>query len=214
MFADGSQVANGQYNQPGTRVDPRRRVVQSESSRPKTLSRVIPVATSPEHRHRNRRYQHHQRRLGRFHRHHPVGRFRGRRKIVTNSYDAEDGRFTGAQVQITSKSGSNDFHGSLFFHHPPTNLNAFQPYFGQPKVPHLGTIVSSISSAAASAAPSGRIRSRLLQLRDDTRTPCLSDGHRVVRHSGVRRPRARPAASRPVCCFPRQRCNRNPHWRR
>jgi hypothetical protein len=53
-------------------------------------------------------------------------------KIVTNSYDAEDGRFTGAQVQITSKSGTNDFHGSLFFTTHQPNLNAYQPYFGQP----------------------------------------------------------------------------------
>jgi hypothetical protein len=51
-------------------------------------------------------------------------------KIVTNSYDAEDGRFTGSQVQITSKSGTNDFHGSLFFTTHQPNLNAYQPYFG------------------------------------------------------------------------------------
>ncbi|MGA2236538.1 MAG: TonB-dependent receptor [Terriglobales bacterium] len=51
-------------------------------------------------------------------------------KIVTNSYDAEDGRFTGAQVQITSKSGTNNFHGSLFFTTHQPNLNAYQPYFG------------------------------------------------------------------------------------
>jgi hypothetical protein len=54
-------------------------------------------------------------------------------KIVTNSYDAEDGRFTGAQVQVTSKSGTNDFHGSLFFTTHQPNLNAFQRYFGQGK---------------------------------------------------------------------------------
>src|SRR6266478_3199459 len=29
-------------------------------------------------------------------------------KIVSNSYDAEDGRFSGAQIQIISKSGTND----------------------------------------------------------------------------------------------------------
>ena len=51
-------------------------------------------------------------------------------KVVTNSYDAEDGRFTGAQVQITSKSRTNDFHGSLFFTTHQPNLNAYQPYFG------------------------------------------------------------------------------------
>jgi carboxypeptidase family protein/TonB-dependent receptor-like protein len=51
-------------------------------------------------------------------------------KIVTNSYDAEDGRFSGAQLQITSKSGTNDFHGSLFFTTHQPNLNAFQRYNG------------------------------------------------------------------------------------
>src|ERR1700683_4229626 len=51
-------------------------------------------------------------------------------KIVSNSYDAEDGRFSGAQVQITSKSGSNNFHGGLFFTTHQPNLNAYQPYNG------------------------------------------------------------------------------------
>ncbi len=51
-------------------------------------------------------------------------------KIVSNSYDAESGRFAGAQIQITSKSGSNQFHGSLFFTAHQPNLNAFQRYNG------------------------------------------------------------------------------------
>jgi Carboxypeptidase regulatory-like domain/TonB dependent receptor len=51
-------------------------------------------------------------------------------KVLTNSYDAEDGRFSGAQLKITSKSGTNDFHGSLFFFTHQPNLNANQPFFG------------------------------------------------------------------------------------
>ena len=51
-------------------------------------------------------------------------------KIVSNSYDAEDGRFNGAQIQITSKSGSNQFHGSLFFTGHRPNLNAYQRFNG------------------------------------------------------------------------------------
>jgi hypothetical protein len=51
-------------------------------------------------------------------------------QIVSNSYDAEDGRFAGAQLKITSKSGSNNFHGSLFFTTHQPNLNAYQPYNG------------------------------------------------------------------------------------
>jgi hypothetical protein len=49
-------------------------------------------------------------------------------KIVSNSYDAEDGRFTGSQIQVTSKSGTNDWHGSLFFRANRPGLNAYQRY--------------------------------------------------------------------------------------
>ncbi len=48
-------------------------------------------------------------------------------RIVTNDYDAEDGRFAGAQTMITSKSGTNQLHGSFFFAFHRPGLNAFQP---------------------------------------------------------------------------------------
>jgi hypothetical protein len=51
-------------------------------------------------------------------------------KVITNSYDAEDGRFTGAQLQIISKSGTNNFHGSLFITTHQPNLNAYQRFNG------------------------------------------------------------------------------------
>ncbi len=51
-------------------------------------------------------------------------------KIVTNSYDAEDGRFSGAQIQITSKTGTNQFHGSAFFRINRPGLDAYQTYNG------------------------------------------------------------------------------------
>jgi hypothetical protein len=54
----------------------------------------------------------------------------GNVKIVSNSYDAENGRFTGAQLQVTSKSGTNDWHGSLFFRANRPGLNAYQRYNG------------------------------------------------------------------------------------
>jgi hypothetical protein len=49
-------------------------------------------------------------------------------KVISNSYDAENGRFSGAQIQITSKSGTNDFHGSFFFTAHRPGLNAFAPF--------------------------------------------------------------------------------------
>jgi hypothetical protein len=47
-------------------------------------------------------------------------------RIVTNDYDAENGRFSGAQTLVTSKSGTNQLHGSLFFAAHRPGLNAFQ----------------------------------------------------------------------------------------
>jgi len=52
-------------------------------------------------------------------------------KVVSNGYDAEAGRFSGAQIQITSKSGTNNFHGSAFFAAHRPGLNAFQRFNGQ-----------------------------------------------------------------------------------
>jgi hypothetical protein len=51
-------------------------------------------------------------------------------KIVTNSYDAEVGRFSGGQIQVTSKSGTNDLHGSAFFKVSRPGLNAYQRWNG------------------------------------------------------------------------------------
>lgn len=51
-------------------------------------------------------------------------------KVVSNGYDAEYGRYSGAQVQLTSKSGTDQYHGSFFgtFHRP--GLNAYQRFNG------------------------------------------------------------------------------------
>jgi hypothetical protein len=51
-------------------------------------------------------------------------------KVISNGYDAENGRFSGAQIQVTSKTGSNQFHGSLFFRANRPGLNAYQRYNG------------------------------------------------------------------------------------
>ena len=50
--------------------------------------------------------------------------------VVANSYSAEDGRNSGAQVKVVSKSGSNQFHGSGFFKDDSPGFNAFQRWGG------------------------------------------------------------------------------------
>ncbi len=54
----------------------------------------------------------------------------GNVRIVTNDYDAENGRFSGAQTLVTSKSGTNTIHGSFFFAFHRPGLNAYQRYNG------------------------------------------------------------------------------------
>lgn len=56
-------------------------------------------------------------------------------KVISNSYDAENGRFAGARIQVISKSGSNQPHGSFFstFHRP--GLDAYQSWNGTGGVP-------------------------------------------------------------------------------
>ncbi len=51
-------------------------------------------------------------------------------KVVSNGYDAENGRFSGAQIQVTSKSGGNQFHGGAFFDAHRPGLNAYQRFNG------------------------------------------------------------------------------------
>ncbi len=51
-------------------------------------------------------------------------------RVVSNGYDAENGRFSGAQIEVTSKSGTNQVHGSAFFQAYRPGLNAYQRYNG------------------------------------------------------------------------------------
>ena len=58
----------------------------------------------------------------------------GNIQVLTNSYDAENGRFTGAVTEITSKSGTNNLHGSFFIQVTRPGLNAYQSWNGPQSV--------------------------------------------------------------------------------
>lgn len=60
--------------------------------------------------------------------------------VVSNSYDAENGRFAGAHIEVTTKSGTNSLHGSAFFKASRPGLNAYQRWNG---------VGSNISGTAA-----------------------------------------------------------------
>ncbi|MBO0798346.1 MAG: carboxypeptidase regulatory-like domain-containing protein, partial [Blastocatellia bacterium] len=48
--------------------------------------------------------------------------------VVTNSYDAEQGNATGAAVNVVTKSGTNQFHGSAFEYHTDNALRALNRF--------------------------------------------------------------------------------------
>jgi len=45
-------------------------------------------------------------------------------RVTTSNYNADEGRSSGAQVALVTKSGTNDFHGSLFESHRNTYTSA------------------------------------------------------------------------------------------
>jgi hypothetical protein len=51
-------------------------------------------------------------------------------RVLANSYSAEDGRNSGAQIRVVSQNGTNDLHGSSFFKYNSPELNAFNKYGG------------------------------------------------------------------------------------
>ena len=51
-------------------------------------------------------------------------------KVATSPYDASQGHFTGALINMVTKSGTNGFHGALVFWNTNTSLNALE-YFSK-----------------------------------------------------------------------------------
>jgi outer membrane receptor protein involved in Fe transport len=50
--------------------------------------------------------------------------------VFSTTYSAEDGRNSGAQIKVTTKTGTNTFHGSGFFKYDEPGLNAFNNFGG------------------------------------------------------------------------------------
>ncbi len=52
-------------------------------------------------------------------------------KVITNNFDAEFGRNSGSQIQILTKGGTNDFHGSGFWYFQNNDLGNARDFFDQ-----------------------------------------------------------------------------------
>jgi Carboxypeptidase regulatory-like domain len=70
-------------------------------------------------------------------------------KIVTNAYDAENGRFSGALTEITSKAGTNNLHGSFFIQIARPGLNAYQRWNGPSSVQSTNPVTGAKLTAQA-----------------------------------------------------------------
>ncbi len=60
-------------------------------------------------------------------------------EVISNAYGAEYGRAGGAVINVVTKSGTNDFHGSGFYFYRDKNINAkdyIDALNGRPKAPY------------------------------------------------------------------------------
>jgi len=73
----------------------------------------------------------------------------GQMTIVSTSLDASDGRNSGAQIKIVTKSGTNSLHGSLFGLYDETGLNSANKW-GGPNNALPETVINDQRSYAAS----------------------------------------------------------------
>lgn len=90
-------------------------------------------------------------------------------KVSSNAYDAEFGRFSGNAIQITSKSGTNSYHGSLFFKADRPGLNAWQRWNGNGSVDPLN------ASQAPATRGLNRNQARFNQFGGSVGGPVLHD---------------------------------------
>ena len=55
--------------------------------------------------------------------------------VDTSMYGASEGSYSGAQIQVSTKSGTNDFHGSAYEYHQTDAWDANQYFFDQAGIP-------------------------------------------------------------------------------
>ena len=79
------------------------------------------------------------------------------------NYDAEYGRNVGAHILTVTKSGTNQYHGSLFFQYDQPGLNAYQPFGGPTATP--GVFAPSVRNDNAQREWAGSIGGPIIKNR-------------------------------------------------
>ncbi len=74
-------------------------------------------------------------------------------RIITNNFNAEYGNYSGGQINVVTKSGTNRFHGDVFDFLRNTDLDASELLY-----PQLAAFTFRTSLAEPSVAPSRKTR--------------------------------------------------------
>nr|WP_263372925.1 carboxypeptidase-like regulatory domain-containing protein [Granulicella aggregans] len=123
-------------------------------------------------------------------------------RIVTNGYDAENGRFSGAETMVTTKSGTNQIHGSLFLDAHRPGLNAANRPVRDSSGNIIGASVKDTDRynqyGGSVGGPYGRTSSSPsspMKLHQTIRWQRRPAGSRLLRSAALPRPQASPRSS-------------------
>ncbi len=78
-------------------------------------------------------------------------------EVITNNFNAQYGRSSGAVVNVVSKSGTNEFHGTLFEFLRNNNLNANRPFRRSIRISLVAYLVARLSATRRSSSLPSRI---------------------------------------------------------
>ncbi|MCI0720060.1 MAG: TonB-dependent receptor, partial [Acidobacteria bacterium] len=81
--------------------------------------------------------------------------------VITSNYSARYGRNTGAQVEIISQNGTNEFHSSALSNYGSPKLNAFNKFYGTPSAPRPPQRVELLERKFAGSLGGPIVKNRL-----------------------------------------------------
>ena len=113
-------------------------------------------------------------------------------KVLTNAYQAEYGRAVGGQVQVVTKSGSRDFHGSGYWYgrRSDWNANTWTNKRVTPEIRAGQDLAQRLAATPSAGRSSARASTR-------TRRSCSSSSARSSSAARTRRTSGRPACPPP-----------------